>query len=181
MDATELALERGPEGVPDEAVGDRPLPPRRRRSAVSFMMRVKASSGDSPGSMQSLPPSSSRSRPPREDPGDLLRSGESAPWTVDGARLRCDRGVSIRGVGGAESPMKNCSGTCLWLSALPFAIGRPEQEEADPLAGGLRVPAFPLFDELDRTDLEDDAGLDLPKCGKLEVLGVVCLELDKLP
>ena len=69
---------------------------------------------------------------------------------------------------------------CPWLAALPLAADCPETEEADPLAGGLRVPAFPRFSELERTDRIDEAELDLPKCGTLEVLGNVNLELDKL-
>ena len=156
----ELDRDGGPDGVPDDAVGDRPLPYRLRRSAVSLRMRINALSSDSPGKMQSLTPSSTGGRPPREDPGDQLRPLAAI---VDGARLR---GVIVLGVG-AASPMNTCSGLRTGMLASPSTIARPEEAAEDPSAGGLRIPAAPCADEDEREGRRDEEELDLPNLGKL--------------
>ena len=74
--------------------------------------------------------------------------------------------------------MKYSSATGPWLSASPFTKARPEEEAADPLAGGLRVPGFPAIDDPER---KDEAELDRPKRGKLEVDGISSVNVRRLP
>ena len=74
--------------------------------------------------------------------------------------------------------MKYASTTGPWLSASPFTKARPEEEAADPLAGGLRVPGFPAIDDPER---KDEAELDRPKRGKLEVDGIASVNVRRLP